>query len=634
MLIQALNDYYYTLKNKGEIGTDGYAGYGISYLISLTADGQLAEIIDCRVKVSNAKTGKETMKPKEMVLPARPKKTTIDANFVEVRAGYIFGLEYRSDKKSKSGFLTTESEGPAGKVATEQQKAKVRKQHESFVQEVERDFGDIQSPIAQAYVNFAKTWKPYEQVQNEYLLNLKADLNSAKFVFCLDGHPEIMLQDDPIVKQKWDEQFSTQQAGTDAPICQCAITGEMLPVAMTHEVVQVPNAGINPTIVNFKPESFMSYGHKQGENGCISVMAMQHYTTALNWMLKSPKNHSSLDDMTVFFWSSDGNDIKEQTVWDIFANPHPVDITEILDSDVASLMRSVYRGTVTEEYLKKTKQNITPDTQFYIVGLEPNVSRIQIKFEYRQTFGKLLENVAKHQRDMKIRTDSRPVSINTIKEELTSPKITNQEAHAMTPINSMFQSIINGTEYPYWCLNTVLTRIRTDRDTEDNKFIRVNDVRAGLVKACIIRHTREEIAIALDLDNTNPAYLCGRLFACLEKTQKDASTTKLNRTIADSYFSSAMTTPAVVFPEMMVLAKHHLAKIEKSDASWKAAADRKLQEEIISKMKDAFPRTLNIYDQGRFVIGYYQQREDFYKKNEKPACGDNGTDTAETATTE
>lgn len=140
--------------------------------------------------------------------------------------------------------------------------------------------------------------------------------------------------------------------------------------------------------------------------------------------------------------------------------------------------------------------------------------------------------------------------------------------------------------------------------------------------------------MALDLDNTNPAYLCGRLFACLEKTQKDASTTKLNRTIADSYFSSAMTTPAVVFPEMMVLAKHHLAKIEKSDASWKAAADRKLQEEIISKMKDAFPRTLNIYDQGRFVIGYYQQREDFYKKNEKPACGDNGTDTAETATTE
>ena len=35
--------------------------------------------------------------------------------------------------------------------------------------------------------------------------------------------------------------------------------------------------------------------------------------------------------------------------------------------------------------------------------------------------------------------------------------------------------------------------------------------------------------MALDLENKTPAYLCGRLFAVLEKLQQDASGGNLNR---------------------------------------------------------------------------------------------------------
>ena len=41
--------------------------------------------------------------------------------------------------------------------------------------------------------------------------------------------------------------------------------------------------------------------------------------------------------------------------------------------------------------------------------------------------------------------------------------------------------------------------------------------------------------MALDIENNNQAYLCGRLFAVLEKVQSDALP-GLNRTIKDSYF--------------------------------------------------------------------------------------------------
>jgi len=52
----------------------------------------------------------------------------------------------------------------------------------------------------------------------------------------------------------------------------------------------------------------------------------------------------------------------------------------------------------------------------------------------------------------------------------------------------------------------------------------MNDVRMGIIKAYINREDRlngrkEEIQMSLDNSNTNPAYLCGRLFAVLEYIQ-------------------------------------------------------------------------------------------------------------------
>jgi CRISPR-associated protein Csd1 len=177
-------------------------------------------------------------------------------------------------------------------------------------------------------------------------------------------------------------------------------------------------------------------------------------------------------------------------------------------------------------------------------------------------------------------------------------------------------TIINGTEYPEWCLSTVITRIRKDRDTDDNPYLRFNSTRVGLVKACIIRHFKEDISMALDKTNTEPAYLCGRLFACLEKIQRDSSATKLNRTICDSYFSTAMSTPASVFPRLIELSNHHLSKIKKQHENW-AIYDSNILMEIMENLGTEFPHTLTLYDQGKFILGYYQQKQAFFTKSNK-----------------
>ena len=110
--------------------------------------------------------------------------------------------------------------------------------------------------------------------------------------------------------------------------------------------------------------------------------------------------------------------------------------------------------------------------------------------------------------------------------------------------------------YPTTLLETAVRRVKTDRDKG------INRVRAGIIKACINRnYKKEEFGVALNKENCGQAYVCGRLFAVLEKLQRDASSTKLNRTIKDAYFASASAKPAMIFPKLIKLAQNHLNKV-------------------------------------------------------------------------
>lgn len=116
--------------------------------------------------------------------------------------------------------------------------------------------------------------------------------------------------------------------------------------------------------------------------------------------------------------------------------------------------------------------------------------------------------------------------------------------------------------------------------------------------------------MSLDKENKSIAYLMGRLFAILEKGQKDAIP-GANTTIKDRFYGSASATPRVVFPQLLRLAQHHISK---SDYGY--VVD-KLIEEVMCDIQD-FPAHLPIDQQGVFAIGYYHQRQDFFtKKTEK-----------------
>jgi CRISPR-associated protein Csd1 len=119
--------------------------------------------------------------------------------------------------------------------------------------------------------------------------------------------------------------------------------------------------------------------------------------------------------------------------------------------------------------------------------------------------------------------------------------------------------------------------------------------------------------VGLDKDNDNQAYVCGRLFAVLERLQMQAAGVELNRTIKDAYFASASSKPAIIFPKLINLAQNHLKKVKYP------IFYNKLLGEIMDGLQGEFPENLLLQDQGRFIIGYYHQYQKFFEKNENIA---------------
>lgn len=119
--------------------------------------------------------------------------------------------------------------------------------------------------------------------------------------------------------------------------------------------------------------------------------------------------------------------------------------------------------------------------------------------------------------------------------------------------------------------------------------------------------------MALDTTNENIGYRLGRLFATFEKLQEDTQP-GINATIKDRYYGAASSTPCTVFPQLFKLKNHHLAKLV--NVGQKVNYEKLIGEITSGIPADGMPAHLNLDDQSRFAIGYYHQRQEFFKAKE------------------
>lgn len=109
----------------------------------------------------------------------------------------------------------------------------------------------------------------------------------------------------------------------------------------------------------------------------------------------------------------------------------------------------------------------------------------------------------------------------------------------------------------------------------------------------------------LDQTNVQPAYLCGRLLAVLDRIQ-GLAIKGANTGIVDKFYGSASSAPASVFGTLMHGAQAHMGKLKRD----MPGAHHRLEEQLeaIALPLREFPKTLTLEEQGLFALGFYHQR--------------------------
>ncbi len=605
MLVKALCDYYDILSESGKLCREGYSKRNADYMVLLSPEGKITNITNYKHMVNEVqKDGKikEKMVAYEVTFPKRTEKPGIDANIIEQRALYLFGLNYDAE---------------TGELSPNDETNKARK---SFAACKEKNLDFLtslqdKSDVVKVYIDFLRNWNPDNETENVFLKALGKNISSSSFIFSLSTDIQHQLQDDQGVKKAWDEYYQkiSNESDEDDFYSQCCVTGERAKIARIHGKIKGVAGGLatGTVLVGFNSQSEESYGRKQSYNSNISEKAAEEYVSALNFLLGDKLHKTVLDEMTIVHFAMAPEKAYDDAYKFLMGENNSDDEMDKAETDqfMRQLIKGMEQGHIVENV---DGSKVSPDVDFYIVGFKPNSSRIAVKFIYRKKFGEIVKNIYAHAKDMEIGNESRdrPAPLWRIKKEFISNKSNNENVPPAI-MTKLMEAVLYGDRYPVSVLQTIVRRVKTDSDIGAES----SRIRAGLIKAYINRSNRlsgekEEIKVSLDKTNEDPAYLCGRLFAILEKIQSDASGGILNHTIKDSYFSAACSKPATIFPRLCILAQNHISRL--SNEGTKIYYTR-----LIGEVQDMFtgkyPEILPLQEQGKFIIGYYQQNQDLYR---------------------
>ena len=578
-LLPALIGYYQRLENDPSQGVAefGFSVEKIHFEIVLEPDGTLAAFQDIRLR--NDK-GKPIPKPLLVTDGGGRSGSGVKPFFGWDNTGYVLGRDNKGNPKR-----------------AEEMFAAFRELHNSFLPELEKDEGFV------ALCRFLDAWKP-EQAESLPNWEEAAGLN---VVFRLRAREGYVHQSEA-VRAAWLRSIAKEDT-KDKPVRGVSLlTGEEEELARLHPQIKGV-IGANTTgaaIVSFNLDAFESYGKSQSFNAPVGTRDAFRYTTALNRLLADDTRKVRIGDATVVFWSGPGGEDAEGLLRQIFGEDAPK-IEEAEHSGTVDRLRN-FLEAARQGRLHEMIQD--PNIPFYVVGLSPNASRLNVRYWLAGTVGEFVQRLAEHAEQLEMigaKPGDPPLVIRRlIVETAREPKdIAPQLAGAVA------RAVLGGLPYPQALFNAVLRRVRVDS--------LMNHRRAAILKAFLIKNRNEEVPVSLNKEHPDEAYQLGRLFAVLEYAQTSALG-DLNRTVKDSYFSAAAATPASVFPRLLRLHQHHVEKLPTNPEEARREKTRtkgffeRLVQEICSHVSK-FPSHLSLEHQGLFYIAYYHQRQDFFTKH-------------------
>jgi CRISPR-associated protein Csd1 len=418
---------------------------------------------------------------------------------------------------------------------------------------------------------------------------------------------ETMLDEVPDLRAYWEQRMAAASEQREAG--QCLLCGERKPLVDKHDSVKLPGAVTSGVaLVSFNSGAFEKHGLDRNGNAPICRDCMVAYVNGLRRCLE--ENYPKPDGGSFTKQSMRLGDDTVAVYWDDESSPISAMLAQLSGdnpSQIKSLLEAAWKGL----------RPGAPSARFYCLLLTGSQGRASVRGMHTTTLAGV--------KDSLLGTDKRPgyfaciesavgaerpAPISLLLNSLTLP---GKSAHLPANLGEeLFLNAVLGRPLSPYFLTAAVTRCRAER--------KVTWPRAALLQLYFQRSLNLEMEkppMSLDADVTDAAYRYGRLLAVLEDLQiRYHNGHKPNSTIVDRFYAAASTRPATAFPRLLTLAQNHLRSVPYADLY-----SRKI-EEIVGGLDGAegFKSTLNLEQQGRFALGYFQQKNEIFRQKSERAA--------------
>ena len=572
MILKALYDYY---NRCGNLPAPGMEEKEIGFVIVISKEGKFLRFEDCRTD--------KTIGRVYLVKKHVSRSSAAVANYLYDNSAYVLGYSDKDDSEKNQLYFNTFVEKVQSILDRMPDNSDIRTLMNFYAQGREAIHSEVeQDPL----------WE-----------DIKKNLSKkySVFSFRIEGDLRILAEKKELMQ-------TNEGTKNDNSRGLCMVTGVQGELVDTTTATMIQGSQATAKLVAFQVNSgYDSYGKEKCGNAPISHDAEFAYTTALNTMLRrDSRNKFTVGNRTFVFWASSNDKAAEQAEESLFDllgySEEKKDNPNAKIEQVRKVFTAIYSGSLSTSL----------EDRFYSLGLAPNSARIAVVYWSETPLRDFAGKILRHFDDMEIidtRKDRKPYM--GIKDILSAVTLGGKQSEATPNLpESIIKSIFLGAPYPYTLLSACIRRIRAE--SGDGNAARIT--RIAIIKAFLNRQNVNDkrMEIMLDKRNTNQGYLCGRLFAVLDRIQEDANGIS---SIRERYMNAASSTPSSVFATILNLSSHHLENLSNEG---KKVFYEKLKQEIIDKISsDGFPAHLDLQDQGRFFVGYYHQRQDFFNKKEE-----------------
>ena len=602
------------------LGDTAFEVRPVAWIIELKANGDFIGFSGTHQpqKVAEAKKGAKPKKPKEFakkfVIPRQFNPKTGASRtvapfpyFLVDKCDYVLGLH------------------PGAKARELSENEDTRERHRLFIEKVEA------CHLSTGVVELSAVLTFLRAVQSGGLtVDLPENLKAGElFGFVVRPAIDEFVHDMPPIQEYW-RRISSGLSSEECGELSCLVTGEILEETKKMPLLAFPGMQNRIGLVSFNKPAFESYGWDSNANAPVSAEAAQAAAVAMNRLLDPafqkqdgkvlPRRSLRIsEDTVVCFWAKEASG-------DEVVDGLPAALQADTGGKAGELWRAVWRG--------KLPRTLNP-TKFYAVTLTGAQGRAIVRDWYETTAGEVQASVAKYFEQLELEPNTYPAkgkelppafSLRTLQESLTPSRKADDLPSKYAA--ELFAACINQRlRFPSSLLGMALERMRAEAGRDEWLDSYRRDARTGLIKAILIRNHNQHLTPTMDETNTQPGYLLGRLFACIERMQYLALG-DVNAGVAARYFAAASTTPRLVLTSLVRDFEGHYfkkAQRKKEGAAWKTYRDAcAIQTEFgkVMKAAEGYPARLSPAEQGLFMVGYHTQRGAYLPRKEKAAATD------------